>query len=262
MEKRKKYYLKLLLAFGVSSLLAFSPIWGFNLQEFKPFTDKVAHFAFLLAIGTILTILVSIFRDIFTGRNLFETDKLDIQNQKEGYTKDNRIDKVLQQKGYVLEECNIFYSPITVYIYYFGLFLSLSVGLIIENMNLLLDYWMLVIAYFLASYLVNSFFNNSVVVHKDQIIIVNPNFPFSRFESYNFSQIQKLEIRKSYSWLWTCFFMIFSSNQIQIQLQKSTKKFYCIYLQEDYFDENLIELTLDDLTSLLDKKGLNIDVNI
>lgn len=107
--------------------------------------------------------------------------------------------------------------------------------------------------YELFSYLVLSYFNNSFAINGSHFYVINP-YTFSwKFIDYKIYDIVKIEVvEKKYAWyLWL--FLSFENNYVKITTKKGVRKFYCIGLQEDSYDENMTELTLDDLKGRIEK---------
>jgi hypothetical protein len=180
--------------------------------------------------------------------------------------KDRRIDKYLDKKGYNLAECEIFYSPISIYLFYlfYLLLLILSVlpmGFYFLKYIFKYPYYFLI--YFIVQYLVLAYLNNSYVITQQKLIVINPNFPFQKMKVYEFGEIDKIKIDNSglallISWI----FLIFCSNYIEVYSTNKVRRFYSIFLEVDCFDENLTEKTLDDFANTLSKNSISLKFNL
>ncbi|WP_442264857.1 hypothetical protein ACSIGC_10930 [Tenacibaculum sp. ZS6-P6] len=119
-------------------------------------------------------------------------------------------------------------------------------------------------SYLFLGYLLTAYYSNSFVILEDKIIIINRNFPFTRFEKYNFKDLRDIEINKGKSFpmnLISWLFLDLGSNYIKLKLQNTiTRKFYCSNLDVDCYDENWTEKNLDDFYN--DLKGRNVRVNM
>ena len=180
--------------------------------------------------------------------------------------KDRRVDKYLDKKGYNLAECEIFYSPISIYLFYlfYLLLLTLSaipIELYFKIYNFKHPYCFLI--YFIVQYLVLAYLNNSYVIAQQKLIVINPNFPFQKMKVYEFGEIDKIKIDNSWPvFLITWIFLIFSSNYIEVYSRNKVRRFYSIFLAVDSFDENLTEKTLDDFSNALSKNGIKVKFNL
>lgn len=187
--------------------------------------------------------------------------------------KDKRIDKTLLKNGYDLKKCTIFYSPIKMYfifllmLFFAGGFYAFYAFYFLYEFVALLTSFIGVIFIFLAyitiSLLLVFKLNNSVVLTDDELVIINPNFPFKKISKYRFRDIigVKIDNYKRFTFL-TFIFLLFDSNFIQIKLKNQSKRYYCIFLNVDAFDENWTELTLDDLHYSLENKELNVEMKL
>lgn len=185
--------------------------------------------------------------------------------------KDKRIDKFLTDNNY--SNYQIYYSPIKSWV--FGLSfillttLPFSIFFYFDILRLLTTNIFLCIAlvsFLSIGYLINSYYNNSFVVLEHQLLVINRNFPFFRFKTYDFKDLKEIEINKGKSIfmnLISWFFMIFGSNYVRIKTHKNVnKKFYCINLDVDCYDENWTEKSLDDFYNNLKNRNVRVDIKI
>jgi len=170
------------------------------------------------------------------------------------YFKDKRVDRLAQKRGYTPGD--IFYSPISLWLSYYLLILftaSTTVGLFF------IDYWVECAIFLLGAYLAAAYLNNSFIVTFDQLIVVNTNFPFRRTKVYNISEIEDIHISKEGLVPGLLFaFFIGSGNYVQVNTLHKSKRFYCICLDIDCYDENNTEKTLDDFHFKLRVKGIRV----
>jgi hypothetical protein len=174
-----------------------------------------------------------------------------------------KVDRILLKKGYSLEECEIYYSPITLWVVFIFMMLLILIPFLLSNfLNFVHPFLIYILSYFLLCYFLMRYLNNTPVLVKNQLIIINPYFPFQSFKIYQFEEIQKVKIDKlSYffpSWL----FLLFSINYMEVYVKNQKKRFYCSYLEVDAYDENWTEKTIDDFKYSLLKKGVMIEFGL
>lgn len=178
-------------------------------------------------------------------------------------TKDRRVDRVLEKLGYEATACEIFYSPVMVWVTYLMLFFMALLPVSLCLLALLYRFPVYGGLYFLLGYLMAAYLNNSVVLTQDKLIIINPNFPFRRSVIYDLAELRDVKIDQS-KWLWSTFFIFAhsGSNYVEISTDDKTRRFYCTCLQVDAFDENLTEKTMDDLHFALEKRNVPTEFNL
>jgi hypothetical protein len=176
--------------------------------------------------------------------------------------KDKRISKYLEKKGYNLAECEIFYSPITGFLFYLVILIAFTIPLWFYFPLLISKYPYFFLIYFIVQYLALAFLNNSYVISQHKLIVINPNFPFKKVKVYEFAEIDKIKIDDSGLALITWVLLIFYCNYIEIYTADKTQRFYSIFLEVDYFDENITEKTLDDFNTTLCKHNIVTEFNL
>jgi hypothetical protein len=171
-------------------------------------------------------------------------------------TKDKRVDKIAIEHGY--DNYEIFYSPIFIWIFFTIYLLILSLPITFQFYN----YWHYLLGYLFIGYLISSYLNNSFIITEKELLIINPNFPFTNFRTYKIDRIEKVKIDKN-KWLnlLACL-MIFENNYVQIYSGKKSRIYYCNGLNLDAFDENLTEKTLDDFSFSLTRKNIVVELKI
>jgi hypothetical protein len=174
---------------------------------------------------------------------------------------DKRVQKILLRNGYVVAEEDIYYSPIKSWLVYFtmvlGMIFPFLIGLFLFNWFYTVGAFCL---YLLLAYIFLGAFNYSIVVYNDELLFVNPNFSFFKIKKYAINEIKKIEIGTSLKWLpisWI-FFVFTRINYLDVTIKGKKKRFYCMFLKEDYFDENLTEKILDDLYYRLKEKEIKV----
>lgn len=165
--------------------------------------------------------------------------------------KDKRVDKMLFARNLV--DTDIYYSPIVAWLFFLVVVLAIAHGLVFQLA--FSKYFPLLLLYILGGYTVCAFLNNSFALTQDALIVINPNFPFRQVKTYPLSDIRKITIDKS-KWKWHFAFCIFGSNYIAIQTADDTKKYFCVGLELDAYDENLTEKTMDSFQDNLKGKGI------
>jgi hypothetical protein len=176
--------------------------------------------------------------------------------------KDRRVDRVLAKQGYEAEQCEIFYSPITAWITYLAILLTIPLPFAIDYFSFLYRNFTYFCLYLLVGYLMGAYLNNSIVLTKNELVIVNPNFPFRHSVIYKLEEISYLKIDQS-KWLWPAFvFAHGGGNYVEISTGDTTRRFYCTCLQLDAYDENLTEKTMDDLRFALRERNVPHEFNL
>ena len=162
--------------------------------------------------------------------------------------KDKRVDKMLASRQ--LENAEIFYSPISSWLLVLLLIFSSAAWFLfyIATWN----YWYLIIPYFTISYLINAFLNNSFALYKDNLFIINPNFPFRRFQKIKRDDVNQITIDKIKR-QWFLVFLAIGGNYLSVDTTNRKFKFHCAGLDQDSFDENWTEKTIEDLRFKLDQ---------
>lgn len=171
--------------------------------------------------------------------------------------KDKRVDKMLRAKG--ITEAAIYYSPIMFWLLFWVLMIQPALWLIVVLSSSV--YGLLLIPYFITSYLLYAYHFNSFAFHNDQLIIINPNFPFRKMTILPLKDIQQATIDKSKR-KWPQAFMLFSENYLLLQTNTCTIKYYCAGLEEDAYDENWTEKTIEDLDITLRERGVATDFKL
>jgi hypothetical protein len=176
--------------------------------------------------------------------------------------KDRRVDRILIYDDYNLEDCTIYYSPITGCFFYMGLLIVvLSVYFFLIIYYILVNFAIFLLLYCFIGYLVCAFLNNSFIITSKELIVINPNFPFKRFEKYDLTTIQKVVLDDSGLILFSWIFLL-SSRYVCIIDELKQRKFYCAYLERDAYDENITEKNLDDFQAHLKKLSIKTEMNL
>ncbi len=171
--------------------------------------------------------------------------------------KDNRVDKILTSKGIIGGD--IYYSPILTWIIALSIILLGGIGVVYLLASSIYGY--LLIPYFIISYLLNAYKNNSFALFDDKIIIINPNIPFRKVIIINNSEINLITIDKTKS-NWSKLLLDFGENYLLIQTKDKLLKFYCSGLEADYVDENWTEKTIVEFDFKLKEKGIETEFKL
>jgi len=171
--------------------------------------------------------------------------------------KDKRVDKMLASKNYAKAE--IFCSPISTWILLLALLIPSAAFLFFNA--LVWKYWYFTVLYFIISYLINAYLNNSFALYEDKLFIINPNFPFRRFEIIKKDDVKRITI-ENVKRQWFFIFMAFGGYYLSIDVSDKTLKFHCAGLDLDSYDENWTEKTIDDLYFSLVKNEFPVKLNI
>lgn len=170
---------------------------------------------------------------------------------------DKRVDRMLLRRDMTVDA--IYYSPITAWLVTLLLFLlyfGLAAYLIIAA-----GYYLPVAIYLFLGYLVAAHMNTSFAVTDSELIAVNPDFPFSRFDVIPLSDIEHIIIDNTRR-RWHYAFFVFGDNYLLLKTKTTTLKYYCAGLELDAFDENWTDLTIDDLHYALTKRGVGVTFNL
>jgi hypothetical protein len=167
------------------------------------------------------------------------------------FLRDKRVDKILDEAG--IKNAEVFYSPIsvtlphTIYILVFANISSLN--------------WIVFTVTFLVAlvnYMLVLYMNNSLAITDDFLFVINTNYPFKKIETIDWKSIQHIQIDcKKPTWLFLL--LIFSSNSIQIKTTKEIRKYYCIGIEQDAFDENVVEKPIEEFEKRVIEKGIICD---
>ena len=176
--------------------------------------------------------------------------------------KDKRVDKALRKLGF--NSCEVYYSPIIVSITYLLMFLAVTVGImlpILFSFGHNLTIAVVLICYFLFFYLVAAYTNNSFALTSDELVIINPNLPFRKQTIIALDNIIDIHIG-SHTPVWRKILLFLTGNYADIKTSEGITRYYCIGLEEDAYDENLTEKTIEDFIIALGKKGINVQTSI
>ena len=171
--------------------------------------------------------------------------------------RDKRVDKMLASRSF--GDAEIFYSPISSWLLILVLILTSAAGLLFYLATW--DYWYLIIPYSIISYLLNAFLNNSFALQDDKLFIINPNFPFRRFQIMKRDETKQITIDKVKG-QWLMIFMATTGNFLSIKTTNKLYKFHCASLDQDAFDENWTEKTIEDFRFALDKNKFPTTYNL
>ncbi|MDW3646389.1 MAG: hypothetical protein R8P61_04990 [Bacteroidia bacterium] len=175
--------------------------------------------------------------------------------------KDKRVDQLLLEKG--IKSSQIFYSPILIWF----VFLFLVPGIIGLS---LLGYFLFVGGpnvylaglFLLTSYLIAAYLNNSFAINGDKFYVINPNFPFQKLLEFELTKIHVVRIDKAKWGILFYLFGFFGRNYVEVETAKGRFRFFCSGLELDLFEENLTDLTLDDLWLSLEEKEIPVECKL
>ncbi|MEM8890179.1 MAG: hypothetical protein AAGD28_19550 [Bacteroidota bacterium] len=175
--------------------------------------------------------------------------------------KDKRVDQILSEKG--IQPAQIFYSPIIIW-FAFLFLLPGIIGLSLLGYFLLSGSADVYLAglFLLSSYLIAAHLNNSFAINGDKFYVINPNFPFQKFQEFEFTKIYVVRIDQA-KWGWLFFmFGYFGRNYVEVETAEGKFRFFCSGLDLDKFEENLTELCLDDLCLSLEEKDIPVEFKL
>jgi hypothetical protein len=108
-------------------------------------------------------------------------------------------------------------------------------------------------------YLVSAYSNNTFAITADELVIVNPNYPFRKHSVIPLAAISYLHIGE-YSPTWRKLLLFLSNNYIDLTMGSDTSRYYCIGLEADAYDENLTEKTIEDFQNELEKRNVKVTI--
>ncbi len=170
--------------------------------------------------------------------------------------KDKRVDKILVALGYDTYE--IFYSPMMFPV--IGTLLILWVG---GGYAIFICYpqWQLFLIVILGLwsciyYLVSACRSNNFAITSDALVIVNPNFPFKKYNIIPLESITNVNIGEYTSNWRKLLFLLFLNNYIDVQRGNQTTRYYCIWLEADCWEGSFNDKTIDDFASELQRRNV------
>ena len=124
-----------------------------------------------------------------------------------------------------------------------------------------LKFYLYVIPYLIVFYFLSAYLNNSFVIVKDELIVINPNFPFKKITVYKLCNIEKIRIDKSSPFIFNWIFMLLECHFIDVLINNKRQRFYCIYLELDNWDDHLTEKTIEDFDYTIKKNKIVTEFN-
>lgn len=176
---------------------------------------------------------------------------------------DKRVDKILLDRGF--KESEIYYSPMKVLLVFWIMMVSIMIPLFFE---ILFHYFttalIIFFTYLMFCYLYIGIFNRSFALTDKEFLVINSHFPFDGLRSFRYEDISELRISSGWELIFPMIFISlnFRTNYVQIKTTNHKKKFYCLFLDVDCFDENWTKRNLDDLHGSLRQKGINVIMEI
>ncbi|MDJ1504225.1 hypothetical protein [Xanthocytophaga agilis] len=110
--------------------------------------------------------------------------------------------------------------------------------------------------YFLLGYVVCGYLNNTFVFTTDKLLVINPNFPFTKVVTYKLNQIENIEIYRSLCIQGIGWIFFQSGNYVTITIGGDRFRYYCGSLCVDTFDEDITEKTMDDFHYALKERKI------
>lgn len=177
--------------------------------------------------------------------------------------RDKRVDKIAQNLH--LDHPEIYFSPFQSWLTSLTLFftyIQLPAFILIYQFDILkFFFWFFIIAYFIVGYIVNSYMSHSILMDSNSLYIINPNFIFMSIVHYPLCEITHIKLGET-KHIWHHIFGVLGSNFIEIESHSIKRKFFCVWLEIDAYDENWTEKTMDDLYYNLQKKNIDVEVTI
>lgn len=158
---------------------------------------------------------------------------------------DKKVDEIIEAKGLI--NLDVFYSPRSVYFYTVAMGMAYGgLGGILLLICLVWSYKILIIPllfYLILIYISNHYLNNSFALSANELFVINTSIFFEKFTVYRLEDIIQVN-RKVHRVSWM-HFLLLPSSYIEIVTNKGLQKHYCIWLEDDYFDENTILKTME-----------------
>ncbi|MDJ1483004.1 hypothetical protein QNI16_21055 [Cytophagaceae bacterium YF14B1] len=115
---------------------------------------------------------------------------------------------------------------------------------------------------FLLGYVICGYLNNTFVLTTDKLLVINPNFPFTKIVTYKLNQIDDIEIYHSLLLQGICWIFFQSGNYVTITTGGYNFRYYCGSLCGDTYDENFTEKTIDDLHYALKERNIPVQFRL
>ncbi len=173
--------------------------------------------------------------------------------------KDRRVDKTIQLHGYVTAESELFYSPILLSFFFLPVFALLLFPITVALVS---NYPIYCAIYLIISYLQAAYLNNSFVISGKKLLVVNNNSPFRRCVAYDLKQVKIIKIDRSRFLRITWFFAQFGYNYVEVITENQVARYYCVGLEQDAYDENFTEKTMDDFHAALKQNNVATAFNL
>ena len=176
---------------------------------------------------------------------------------------DKRVDKLISKKGF--KEYEVFYSPIKVWFSFWSLLFAIYFPFILTVFYEHFSFQSTLIyisIYLTVTYFFVGILNRSFAITDKKFLVINSHFPLWRVQSFNFDEITDIKISSDWKLKILILLGLFNSNYVQITVNNRKYKFYCLFLNVDYHDENWTDKTLDSLKTSLKLKGLNAKLEI
>lgn len=170
--------------------------------------------------------------------------------------RDKRVDRKLMAENIICAD--VYYSPIGSWILVLFLF-GIAIGAFL--IPIFQYFYHLAVLYIIVSYLINARLSNSFVLQYDQVIVINPNVPFRQFNAIPKSSIRHIAIKER-EFNWQGLFLAIGKNYLEVDTKEGVYKFPCAGLEQDSYDENWTEKTIDELYYVLQQAGYSVSYEI
>lgn len=172
-------------------------------------------------------------------------------------SKDRRVDKMLASGGYNTND--IYYSPISEWLaIVFFILLNICIPLVAFIATSYHSLW--VLFYVTIAYLTIAKQNNSFALFEDQLIVINPNFPFRKLTIYENRNIHTVTMDAT-KFGWSMLFPGSGGHYVLIETNDQIHKYHCSGLDLEPY-EDTSEKTIDELSERLQEKGVVVDFRI
>ncbi len=157
-----------------------------------------------------------------------------------------------------LDKADVFYSSIGYAIGWYFVFSLMIISTLPVIFAILFSSWYFfggLLAYCILGCLITIYLNNSFIIHHHTLYVVNTTFPFRKVTAIDLRGIQHIHVsnRSPIRYLLYCFAIIINHNFITIKTPQSSTAYYCIGLEEDYWEKSPEEPSLDGLIHTLKK---------
>ena len=110
-------------------------------------------------------------------------------------------------------------------------------------------------------YIINARLNNSFALNDDKLYIINRNFPMNVFKVIDLEKIKGVTFDEKKPNTFGLA-LVFTPSFIDLETEGKMERYYCVHLEQDAYDENLVEKTIDMFAHALKRRGVSVDYRL